>query len=59
MFVLKTFKFYCNYNFIKKLAKREKEDDTFLKKTDDKENGATIMISVDKKGTVFPVKLKL
>ena len=59
MFVLKTFKFYCNYSFIKELGKREKEDDTFLKKTDDKENGATIMISVDEKGTVFPVKLKL
>ena len=29
------------------------------KKTEEKQNSATIMISVDGKGTVFPVKLKL
>ena len=29
------------------------------KKTDEKQNSATIMISVDGKGAVFPVKLKL
>ena len=50
---------FCN--FIKKISKREKEDDTFLKKKNrkEKQNRATIMISVDGKGTVFPVKLKL
>ena len=43
----------------KKWAK-EKKDDTFLrKKSEGKQNRATIMISVDSKGTVFPVKLKL
>ena len=29
------------------------------KKTEEKPNSATIIISVDDKGTVFPVKLKL
>ena len=29
------------------------------KKTEEKQNSATIIISVDWKGTVFPVKLKL
>ena len=29
------------------------------KKTEEKENSATIMISVYEKGTVFPIKLKL
>ena len=29
------------------------------KKTEEQQNRATIMISVDGKGTVFPVKLKL
>ena len=44
----------------KKWAKEKKEDDTFLrKKTEEKQKGATIMISIDSKGTVFPVKLKL
>ena len=47
-------------NFIKKMSKRKKGDDTFLrKKTEEKQNSANIMISVDGKGTVFPVKLKL
>ena len=37
----------------------KKENDTFLrKKAEEKQNIATIMISVDEKGTVFPVKLK-
>ena len=31
----------------------------YEKKTEEKQNSATIMISVDGKGTVFPVKLKL
>ena len=48
------------YNFIKKNGQRKEEDDTFLrKKSDEKQNIATIMISVDGKGAVFPVKLKL
>ena len=39
---------------------QKKEDLTFLrKKTEEKQNSVTIMISVDRKGTVFPVKLKL
>ena len=29
------------------------------KKSEEKQNRATIMISVDDKGTVFPLKLKL
>ena len=42
------------------MTKRKKEDDTFLsKKAEEKQNSANIMISVDGKGTVFPVKLKL
>ena len=48
------------YNVIKTMGKRKKGHDTFLrKKTKEKENRATIMISLDGKGTVFPVKLKL
>ena len=44
----------------KKWAKEKKEDDTFLrKKNGGKTKWATIMISIDSKGTVFPVKLKL
>ena len=40
------------------MGKRKEEDDIFLrKKTEEKQNSATIMISVDEKGTVFPVKL--
>ena len=48
--------------FYKKMGERKKEDDTFgskKKKTEEKQNNATIMISADGKGTVFPVKLKL
>ena len=42
------------------MGKRKREDDTFLrKKIEEKQNIATIMISVDGKGTIFPVKLKL
>ena len=41
------------------MVKRKKEDDTFLRKKKKKKNKATIMISVDGKGTIFPVKLKL
>ena len=42
-------------------GKKKREDDTFLrkKKTEEKQSIATIMISVDGKGTIFPVKLKL
>ena len=46
--------------FILKMSKNKKEDDTFLrKKTEEKQNSATVMISVDEIETVFPVKLKL
>ena len=39
---------------------KKKEEDTFLrKKAEEKHNIATIMISVDGKRIVFPVKLKL
>ena len=41
------------------MAKRTEEDDTFLrKKKEDKQNSATTAISVNGKGTFFPVKLK-
>ena len=46
--------------FYLKMGKSEKENDAFLKKKgEEKQNRATTMISVDAKGTVFPVKLKL
>ena len=49
----------CLYNVIKTIV-RGKEDDTFLrKKTEEKQKSVTIMISVDGKGTVCLVKLKL
>ena len=39
---------------------QNKKNDTFLrKKAEEKQNSATTMISVDGKGTVFPMKLKL
>ena len=42
------------------MGKRKKEDDTFMReKTEEKQNSATITITVDCKGTAFPVKLKL
>ena len=42
------------------MVKRKKEDDTFLrKKAEEKQISANIMISIDGKGTGFPVKLKL
>ena len=42
------------------MGKRKKQDDTFLsKKTEEQQDSTTIMTSVDVKGTVFPVKLKL
>ena len=47
-------------SLIYKMGKRKKEDHTFLrKKNREKQNIATIMESVDGKGTVFPMKLKL
>ena len=43
-----------------KNEKKKREDDTFLtKKTREKQNIATIMKSVDGKGIVLPIKLKL
>ena len=52
------------YNFIKKWVKEKKKMIPLgakkkKKKTEEKQNSATIMISADGKGTVFPVKLKL
>ena len=42
------------------MGKRKKEDYTFLKKkTEEKQNSVTTMISVDEKETVFLVTLKL
>ena len=42
------------------MGKRKEDDDTFLrKKTEEKHKTVTIMISVDGKGTVFLVTLKL
>ena len=42
------------------LKRKRKKDDTFYrKKTDKKQNSGTTIISVDGKGTVFLVKLKL
>ena len=47
-------------NVIKTIGKRKKEDGTFLRrKTEQKQNSITIMMSVDEKGRAFPVKLKL
>ena len=42
------------------MGKRKKEDNIFLsKKTEQKQDRATILISADGKGTAFSVKLKL
>ena len=41
--------------FYYKMSKKVEDD----KKVERKQSSATIMISVDGKGTVFPVKLKL
>ena len=41
------------------MIKRKKEDTFLRQKAEEKQNSANIMISVDGKGTVFPVKLKL
>ena len=52
--------FYTLYNFIKKMGKKTKKVIRFWgKKAKEKRNSATVMISVDRQGTVFPVKLKL
>ena len=44
---------------LKKMGKRKKEDYTFLRNKTEEKNSTTIIISVDGKRTVFPVKLKL
>ena len=41
------------------MGKRNKEDDTFPRKKQNKKQSVTIMASVDRKGPAFPVKLKL
>ena len=46
--------------FYLKNGQKKKKDDIFLrKKTEEKQNSAGIMISVDGKGTVFLLKLRL
>ena len=56
-----TFKqFTLVLEFYLKNDEKKEEDDTFLrKKAEEKQNSANVMLSVDGKGTVFPVKLKL
>ena len=42
------------------MGERKKENDAFFwKKAEEKQNSAATMISVDGKGTVFPMKLTL
>ena len=42
------------------MGKAKKENDTFLKKkAEEQQNSATTMISVERQGTIFPMKLKL
>ena len=41
------------------MGKRKKEDDPILRKKKQKKNSVTIIIAVDGKETVFPMKLKL
>ena len=43
----------------KQWAKKKNDNAFQRKKTEDKQNSVTIMMSADEKGTVFPVKLKL
>ena len=48
------------FTILFKKWEKEKKDDIFLrKKTEEKQNSAAIMISVDRKGTVFLLKLRL
>ena len=48
------------YNVIKTMDKRKEKDESFLrKKTEEKQNGVAIMISLNGKGTIYRVKLKL
>ena len=51
---------HFGFIFLLKYGKKKKQDDTFLRKTTRTETESpSIMISVDWKFTVFPVKLKL
>ena len=43
----------------KKKKKKKKITPFRAKKTEEKQSSATIMISVNRKGAVFPIKLKL
>ena len=54
-------RFYTSVlQFYLKNWQKKTENDIFLgKKKQNKNNSATIMISVDGKGSVFPIKLKL
>ena len=47
------------YNVIKTIGKTEKEDETFVRKTEEKQNSVFIMTYVAGKGTAFPVNLEL
>ena len=52
--------YFLFLQFYLKNGQCKKENDTFLKKkTEERQNSATTMISVDEKRTVFPMKLKL
>ena len=52
--------YFLFLQFYLKNGQSKKENDTFLKKkTEERQNSATTMISVDEKRTVFPMKLKL
>ena len=54
---------YSHFGFaslLQRWEKEKKENDSFLRtKIEEKQNSATIMTSVEWKGTIFPVKLKL
>ena len=52
-------RWYLSETKNKKQTNKPKKRKKKQKKTEEKPNSATIIISVDDKGTVFPVKLKL
>ena len=45
--------------YLKNMQKKKRKWHLSEEKTEEKQNSATTMISVDGKGTVFPMKLKL
>ena len=48
---------WCFAVLFKKFGEKKKHDILLRKKTEEKQNSATLMISVDGKGTIFPVIL--